>query len=60
MDEIKEIEKVNLEELIVEYIIKYDRFITKLAYSVQRKCQKLEVDDIKQQILLYLLTVKNI
>ena len=56
MNEIIGIERTNLEELIVEYIIKYDRFITKLAYSVQRKCQKLEVDDIKQQIILYLLT----
>ena len=47
--------EIYLRKIISEYIVEYDKYITKVAYSVQRKCPKLEVDDIKQQLILSLL-----
>ena len=44
---------------VIEYINKYDRFITKIAFSVNRKCKRLEVEDVKQQIILMLLTYSD-
>jgi RNA polymerase sigma factor (sigma-70 family) len=40
---------------IVNYLTEYDRFLYKVALSVKNKCRKLEVEDIKQQIILVLL-----
>lgn len=45
-----------IETAVIEYIKKYDKFIIKLAVSVKRKCPKLEIEDIKQQLILSLLT----
>lgn len=40
---------------VIQYINKYDRFILKTAYNIKRNCPKLEVEDIKQQLILTLL-----
>ena len=39
-----------------QYLIDYDRFIIKIAGSVKYKCPRLEFEDIKQQLILSLLT----
>lgn len=44
---------------IVNYLHEYDRFLYKVALSVKSKCRKLEIEDIKQQIILVLLTNYN-
>lgn len=44
----------NIEEQVVKYIKEYDNFINKVAYSISKKCSKLEFDDVKQQMLLTL------
>ena len=46
-------------ELILQYIKKYDKFITKMAFSVCRKCPKLEMEDVKQEFILTLLTCNS-
>lgn len=53
IDDIKDEEKVYIN--VLEYIKKYERFILKIAYSVHRKCDRIDVEDIKQQIILRLL-----
>lgn len=40
---------------IINYLTDYDRFLHKIALSVKNKCRKLEIEDIKQQIILVLL-----
>lgn len=52
-------EMIDIQNKIIEYINAYDNFINKIAYSVNRKCPKLEFEDIKQQILLALFTNVN-
>ena len=38
-------------ELILDYIKKYDKFITKMAFSICRKCPKLEIEDsLKEEV----------
>ena len=46
-------------ELILDYIKKYDKFITKMAFSICRKCPKLEIEDVKQEFILNLLTCNS-
>lgn len=51
--------KADINQRIVDYIKAYDNFLNKIAYGVKRKCQKLEFEDIKQQIILSLFTNTN-
>ena len=44
----------HLIELVEQYLKEYDRFIEKVAYSTQRKCPRLEIEDIKQQLSMAL------
>lgn len=59
IDDIDEFEELNKAAKIylkvMNYIEKFDRFLTKLAYTVHRKCERLDVEDVKQQIILKLL-----
>ncbi len=55
----KEEEILEIKNKIIEYIRTYDNFINKISYSVNRKCPKLEFEDIKQQIILSLFTNVN-
>ena len=41
---------------IIEYLKEYDRFLYKVALSVKVKCRRLELEDIKQQLILVILT----
>ncbi len=45
-----------VKECVNKYLIDYDRFIIKVAGSVKHKCPRLEFEDIKQQLILSLLT----
>ena len=45
---------LTIEEQVIKYIKEYDKFISKIAYSISKKCSKLEFEDIKQQMLLTL------
>ena len=63
----KDINKINtLEDTdleyhreIVNYLKEYDRFIYKVALSVKNKCRRLEIEDIKQQLILVILSNGN-
>ena len=46
-------------EFVLNYIKKYEKFIAKIAVSVCHKCPKLEVEDVKQQLILSLLTTST-
>ena len=63
MHEIKEKtyrnKKLDYNEELIKYLDEYDRFLYKVALSVKNKCRRLEVEDIKQQIILVILTNYN-
>ena len=44
------------ESYVLVFIKKYDNLINKVSYKVKTKCSKLEFDDVKQQIILVLLS----
>ena len=48
--------KKDINEEIIKYLADYDKFLNKIAYSVSKKCPKLEQEDVKQQLILLLLT----
>lgn len=50
------ITKNDYNDELIKYLEEYDRFLYKTAISVKNKCRRLEVDDIKQQIILVILT----
>ena len=50
------ITKIDYNDELIKYLEEYDRFLYKTAISVKNKCRRLEVDDIKQQIILVILT----
>ena len=47
--------KININEEIIKYLADYDKFLNKISFSISRKCPKLEIEDIKQQLILLLL-----
>ena len=49
-------EELSPRELVVKYLNDYDRFLYKVALSVINKCRRLEVEDVKQQLILSILT----
>lgn len=51
--------KLDYNEELIKYLDEYDRFLYKVALSVKNKCRRLEVEDIKQQIILVILTNYN-
>ena len=46
----------NNHEKVVKYLQEYDRFLYKIALSVKIKCKRLEIEDIKNEIILVILT----
>lgn len=49
-------EKIDYQKEIVKYLNEFDRFLYKVALSVKTKCRRLEVEDVKQQIILVILS----